>query len=250
MSLAKVEPAMPERRDQPRPGALERRSFPRPPLWLNILLLLLGIAGVAFARHHRERVSAEFAGVIVEEARTPADVKKIKEDLAAMDLTREQLQKELAGRTQLMAGLKSENFYIAIDTRRRKFRFNYGDTVLREGEVTVGESRSVKVGDKSWTFMPVKGAFPIEAKVVGHDWVVPEWVYAIQNQPVPASRPTIPNGLGKYVLFLPNGYVIHTPPSEDSPLKGAKPGSFLVSEADLTAIWARINTGKTQVYIY
>ncbi len=52
------------------------------------------------------------------------------------------------------------------------------------------------------------------------------------------------------MLFLPNVYAIHTPPSEDSPLEGPKPGSFMVSEADLAAIWPRINKDKTLVYIY
>ena len=241
---------MPERRDEYRPGAPDRRSFPRPPLWLNLLLLLLGIAGVVYARHHREQVAKRFSHVIAEEARSPADVKKIKQELAEMDLTREQLQKELAGRTSLMAGLKSEEFYLAIDTKDRKFRFYYGDSILREGDVTVGESKTIEGNGKTWTFMPVKGAFPVEAKVVGYDWQVPEWVYAMNGQPVPASRPVIPNGLGRYVLFLPNGYVIHTPPSEDSPLQGAKPGSFMVSSADLAVIWPRIHKGKTQVYIY
>jgi hypothetical protein len=251
MSLAKSFPAMPERRTQTRPDAPDRRSFPRPPLWLNLLLLFLGVAGVVFARYHREQVSARFAGVITEEARTPADVKKMKEELAEMDLTREQLQKELEGRKQLMAGLKSEAFYLSVDTSERKFRFYYGDTILREGDVTIGDSKTIEGLDKkTWTFLPLKGAFPVEGKAVGYDWQVAEWVYAMNKQPVPANRPVIPNGLGKYVLFLPNGYVIHSPPSEDSPLKGVKPGSFMVSESDLAAIWERINKEKTTVYVY
>src|SRR5688572_2286102 len=242
---------MPERRSHPRPEAPDRRSFPRPPLWLNLLLLFLGVAGVVFARYHREKVSTRFAHVITEEARTPADVKKMKEELAEMDLTREQLQKELEGRTKLMAGLKSEDFHIGVDTSERKFRFYYGDTILREGDVTIGESKTIEGPDKkTWTFLPLKGAVPVESKVVGLDWEVPEWLYAMNNQPIPANRPVIPNGIGKYVLILPNGYVIHSPPSEDSPLKGAKPGSFMVSEADLAAIWQRINKGTTTVYVY
>lgn len=242
---------MPERRNHSRPEAPDRRSFPRPPLWLNLLLLLLGIAGVALARYHRDRVSHRFADVINEESRTPADVRKMKEELAAMDLTREQLQKELEGRRQMMAGLKSENFYLSIDTTARKFRFYYGDTILREGDVTVGESKTIQGPDqKTWTFVPLKGAVPVESKVVGLDWQVPEWLYAMNNQPIPAERPVIPNGIGKYVLILPNGYVIHSPPGADSPLKGAKPGSFMVAEADLAAIWERINKGTTTVYVF
>ena len=241
---------MPERRTHDRLGGPERRSFPRPPLWLNLLLLLLGIAGVAFARYHREKVSTRYVDVINEDARTPADVRQIKNELAEMDLTRDQLQKELDGRMKMMAGLKSEDFYLSIDTKARKFRFYYGNTILREGDVAIGESKTLTAGGRTWTFVPVKGSFPVEGKVVGHDWEVPEWAYAMSGQPVPDSRPTIPNGLGKYVLFLPNGYVIHSPPSEDSPLKGAKPGSFMVQESDLAAIWSRIHKGKTQVYIY
>lgn len=240
---------MPERRHHDRPGAPDRRSFPRPPLWLNLLLLLLGIGGVLYARHHREQVSTRFARVITEEARTPADVKKTKEELADLDLSREQLTRELEGRSKFMTSLKSENFYLSIDTRQRKLRFYYGDTVLREADLVVGETRTISGGEKQWTFIPLKGAFPVEAKIVGHAWRVPEWVYALKNEPAPAERPVIRNGLGEYVIFLPNGYAIHTQPSAESPLQGAKPGSYMVSEDVLRAIWPRIHKG-TQVYIF
>ena len=240
---------MPERRNHDRPDGPERRSFPRPPLWLNLLLLLLGIGGVVFARHHREIVSKEFADVIAQEARTPADVRKLKEDIAEMDLSRDQLKHELEGRAKFVAGLKSEDFYLSIDSQKRKLRFYYGDTVLREADVVVGESRTITAPGKQWTFVPLKGAFPVEAKIVGLNWRVAEWAYAMNNQPIPAERPVIANGLGKFVITLPNGYVIHTQPSADSPLQGAKPGSFLVSEDVLNAIWPRIHKG-TQVYIF
>lgn len=240
---------MPERRNHGRPGASERRSFPRPPLWLTLLLLLLGIGGILYARHHREQVSKQFAHVIAEEARTPQDVKKLKEEVAEMDLSREQLQKELDGRSKFLAGLKSENFYLSIDTKARKMRFYYGDTVLREADIQIGDSRTIEAGGKRWTFIPLKGAFPVEAKLVEYAWPVPEWVYAMRNEPAPEQRPVVQNGLGRYVIFLPNGYAIHTQPSADSPLQGPKPGSYMVSEDMLAAIWARLHKG-TQVYIF
>lgn len=240
---------MPERRHQGRPDAPDRRSFPRPPLWLNLFLLLLGIGGLLYARHHREQVSTRFARVIAEEARTPVDLKNAKEQLAELDLNREQLRQELEGRSKFMASLKSENFYLSIDTKQRKLRFYYGDTVLREADIVVGEARTIQGNSKQWTFIPLKGAFPVEAKIVGHAWRVPEWLYVANDQPVPAQRPAIVNGLGKYVIFLPNGYAIHTQPGPDSPLQGPKPGSYMVSEDVLRAIWPRIHKG-TQVYIF
>lgn len=241
---------MPERRQHSRPEASDRRTFPRPPLWLNLLLLILGIAGVVFARAHRDRVSTEFADVITEQQRTPADVRKMKEELAEMDLARGHLQKELQGRMKFVSSLKSENFYLSVDSRARKLRFYYGDTVLREADVTIGESKKLTAGGKNWTFIPVKGAFAVEAKIVGYDWHIPEWVYAMNGQPVPAQRPTVEGGLGEYVIFLGNGYVIHTPPSAASPLQGAKPGSYMVSEDVMRAIWPRINKGRTPVFIF
>lgn len=241
---------MSDRRNQERPDRPDRRTFPRPPLWLTLLLLLLGIGGMVYARYHRERVSREFADVLTREQRTPADVTKIKEELAEMDLTRESLKQELESRAKFVGSLKSENFYLSIDTRARKLRFYYGDTVLREADITIGDSKTLAANGKTWTFIPLKGAFPIEAKLVDHAWRIPEWVYAMNGQPPPPERPVVTGGLGKYVLFLPNGYAIHTQPAADSPLQGAKPGSYMVSEDALRAIWPRINVGKTQVYIF
>lgn len=241
---------MPERRTQRRPDAPDRRSFPRPPLWLNLVLLLLGIGGVVYARYHQKQVAKQFAGVIAQQQRTPADVRKMKEELAEMDLTRDALRAELDSRMKFVDSLKSENFYLSVDTRARKLRFYYGDTVLREADVTIGPSRTVTTNGKTWTFIPLKGAFAIDAKLVNHAWRIPEWVYAMNGQPVPEARPAITNGLGQYVLFLPDGYAIHTPPSEESPLEGVKPGSYMVAEDFMRAVWPRITPGKTYVYIF
>ena len=96
---------------------------------------------------------------------------------------------------------------------------------------------------------PEAGGFSVTGKEDGYDWAVPEWVYAMHGQKAPAQRAVVPNGLGRYVIFLPNSYVIHSPPPPESPLQGPKPGSFMVPEADLAAIWPRITT-QTRVYIF
>lgn len=242
---------MPERRKESRPDAPDRRRIPRPPLWLNLLLIGLGVAGLLFGKMHRDRVSKRYARVLAEEQRTPKDIKAMKEELAALDLNRESLARELDGRAKFLQSLKTENFYLSIDTQQKRLRFYYGPNLLREGDVTVGDAQTVKAEDgRSWTFVPLKGALPVEGKVVDHIWRIPEWVYIMNKQPVPSSRPSIEGGLGKYVLLLPNNYVVHSPPVDESPLKGPKPGSFMVSEADLRAIWARIEPGKTFVYVF
>ena len=62
---------MPERRHDKRADGADRRSFPRPPLWLNLLLLLLAFAVFAYARYHREKVAMRYSRVLTEEQRTP-----------------------------------------------------------------------------------------------------------------------------------------------------------------------------------
>jgi len=240
---------MPERRNESRPDGPDRRSFPRPPLWLTLLLLVLGVSGILFARYHREKVSSEFSDVLIEQERTPGDAKQMKDQLAEMDLNRDSLKKELEGQMKFLTSLKSEDFYLSVDTTHKKLRFYYGDTVLREGDIEIGESKTVQAPSGTFTFVPVKGSFAVEEKLVDSDWKAPDWAYVLNGQKPPAELPSIKDGLGKYVIRLPDGYVIHTKPSDDSPLKGAKPGSIMASEQDLAAIWPRIHKG-TQVYIF
>jgi len=65
----------------------------------------------------------------------------------------------------------------------------------------------------------------------------------------PSSPQPIEGGLGRYVIVLSEDAVIHSPPPPESPLKGVKPGSFLVPEADLAAIWKRVGP-RTRVYVF
>ena len=72
----------------------------------------------------------------------------------------------------------------------------------------------------------------------------------MNNQPAPVNRPIVANGLGKYVIVLQDNYIIHSSPPDASPLHGtAKPGSIMVPEEELAAIWPRINN-QTRVYIF
>jgi len=233
------------------PYRRERRSFPRPPLWLNLLLLAIAAATFAYAKHQRDVIEDKSAILFRRNANSPAELNRIRDDLSQMDLTQAQLNRELDGRMQYLQSLQSEQFYISIDTQRKKMQFRFGRSVVRECDVQIGEAKTIKApsGKKTWTFLPLKGGFSVTGKEEGYDWAVPEWVYALRGQQPPMDRAVVPNGLGHYVIFLPNSYVIHSPPPPDSPLQGPKPGSFMVPEADLAAIWPRI-TMQTRVYIF
>jgi hypothetical protein len=244
-----MEKSMNDRRRAKRPDSPERRSFPRPPLWLNLVLLALAIATFAYAKHHRTVIRRETAVLFKPSPSNPAELNRIREELSELDLTHDQLAKELDARMAYMQSLQGQDFYISIDTKRRRMEFRLGADVVRDCEVQIGEQKTIKWHGKTWTFVPVKGAFTVADKEQDLTWIVPAWMYALKGKEPPAERPAIKDGLGKYVVVLTDNYVIHSPPSEDSPLQGPKPGSYMVPEADLAAIWPRI-TKQTRVYIF
>jgi hypothetical protein len=234
----------------PRPHGHERRSFPRPPLWLNLLLLIIAAATFAYAKHQRDAIEAKTAVLFRHTENSPAELNRMRDELSQMDLTQAQLKHEIDARMQYLQSQQSAEFYISIDTQRKKMQFRFGRDIVRETDVQIGDAKTIKSPTgKTWTFLPLKGGFSVAGKEDGASWAVPEWVYAMHGEREPAERRVVPNGLGRYVIFLQDSYVIHSPPPPESPLQGPKPGSFMVPEADLAAIWPRI-TNQTRVYIF
>lgn len=229
----------------------ERRRFPRPPLWLNLLLVIVALATFVFAQYQRNEIDTKTAILFTPTKSNPAAVNQIREELSQMDVTEGQLKRELDARMEYLQTIDSEQFYLSVDTARKKLALRLGKDVVREADIQIGDAKTVKSGAKTWTFVPVKGAFTVTDKKTNYGWVVSEWAYALRGEPVPAVRQNIANGLGSYVVFLPDGYLIQSPPPASSPLAGMpKPGSIMVPEADLAAMWPRITPGQTRVYIF
>ena len=230
----------------------ERRRSPRPPLWLNLLLLVIAVTTFAWAREQRQTIREKTSILFHLDRNDPAELDRIRDELSTQDLTREQLSHELDARLKFLQSVNSSEFYIAIDTAKRRFYFRLGNDVVREADITIGEAKTITApgGSRRWTFVPEKGAFAVVGKESDYMWPVPPWVYAMRGEPAPATPQQVMNGLGRYVIVLPDNYVIHSTPPDDSPLRGmAKPGSIMVPEADLEAIWPRIST-QTRVYIF
>ncbi len=231
-------------------GFSDRRRLSRPPLWLNLLLLLLAAGALAYTRVQRSELDEKMAGLF-RPASHRAEVDRIRGDLAEMDVTKQQLANELDGRLAYLQDVQGGQFYLAINTQAKKLYLRLGKDIVREADVQIGDPQTIRDPDgKIWTFVPLKGVFSVVGKDDSYRWPVPAWVYVMNGEPVPAQRTIIPNGLGHYVIALPNFYIIHSPPPPGSPLAGRpKPGSFMVPEADLAAIWPRI-AKDMRVYIF
>jgi hypothetical protein len=234
----------------PRMSRTPRRKLPRPPLLVSLVLLGLSAILASGAAVHRKALDERFRPFLSEPDAAPFEIRRIREDLADQQLDEKTLEAELRTRLDYARSQKAREFYVVIDRMRKRFAFKFGDKVLRDAPVEIGEPRVVHgKGGKSWTFVPVTGGFSVQEKLENAGWSIPAWVYAMNGQEPPKRLPDVPAGLGKYVLVFAGNYVIHSPPSSDSPLKTVKPASFMVPEADLAAIWRRVGPG-TRVYVF
>lgn len=226
-----------------------RRKLPRPGTRALLFLFIVVAAVGVLAAVHRRVLESDFAARVTMSRTAPYEIKRLRHELAELELNEKELANALDARLKYLEAAKRNEFYIAIDSRKRDFSFHFADKTLRDTPVEIGEPRTIEAGKKKWTFAPLSGAFSVGRKYEKGDWTVPEWVYRMNGEKPPKSPRTVANGLGRYVIVLENQYVIHSPPADDSPLRGAKPGSFMVPEADLAAIWKRVGP-ETRVYVF
>ena len=234
-----------------RPAERARRRLWRPSLRGNLLLLIFALLVGAAATAHRRALDGRFARLLAESDSAPFEIKRIREDLADQEMDERALVRELDARLKYARSVKAHDFYIVLDTKKQRFNFKFADKVVRDTCFDIGVPQAIvdkKTGAR-WTFAPVTGAFSVTEKREDAEWTVPAWVYAMNREKAPKQPPTLPGGLGKYVLVFSGGYVIHSPPPTDSPLRGAKPGSFMIPEQDLAAVWRRVQPG-TRIYIF
>ena len=160
------------------PAPIERRSFPRPPLWLNLTLLILAAAIFAYARYQRSDIDRRTALLLRRSENSPAAINHLRDELASMKLTEADLSKQLDARMSFFRAIQSSEFYIAIDPRKQLFQFRLGDDVVREATAQIGPRVA-------------SGAFQVTGKEQLGD--------------------------GAYVIFLPYHRVITTPTNVTAP---------------------------------
>src|SRR5213082_2351993 len=99
------------------PYGRERRSFPRPPLWLNLLLLVIAAATFAYAKHQRDAIGDKTAVLFRPSDNSPAELTRMRDELSQIDLTQAQLRREIDSRMDYVKTLEGEEFYISISTQ-------------------------------------------------------------------------------------------------------------------------------------
>jgi hypothetical protein len=155
---------------------------------LNLLLLIIAAATFAYAKYQRDEIDQKTSILFRHNANSPIELNRMRDELSQMDLTQAQLESEIDGRMQYLQSVQSEQFYISIDTQRRKLQLRLGPAVVREADVQIGAARKItNASGKTWTFLPLKGGFSVTGKEEGYEWAVPSWVYAMRGVRKPVA---------------------------------------------------------------
>jgi hypothetical protein len=222
----------------------------RPSVGFSLVLLFIGVVLGAAATAERRSLDTRFDAQVVRAQAQPFEIQRIRQDLASLSLDEKSLERELSARVAAAEAQKSSEFYLVLDTKAKKMSLRLGDRIVREAPIETRPPLPIRTASGE-TLAPaaLSGAFTVREKLERPAWKPPAWAWKEAKRPVPSPLPEVRGGLGRYVLVLTDEVVVHSPPPPESPLKGPQPGSFLVPESDLSAIWKRVGQ-ETRVYVF
>jgi len=165
----------------------------------------------------------------------------------AIDVEVKALRKDVGRR---VAG----QWQVLVDTQANKLYVKKGLQLLWQADVSVGRGKTLKdkKTGRQWLFATPLGEFKILGRAKDPVWRRPDWSYVEQGLPVPPpddpSR-IVEGELGKYVLNLGDGYLMHGTKHEDLLGRPASHGCVRLGSADLERLYKEVPDG-TKVYLY
>ena len=166
-----------------RPG----RKLSRPTTRSLLVLFVLVLVGAIGATIHRRVLESEFETRVARSQATPYEIKRIRQELADLEVDQKTLAGALDARLKRVEAAKRNEFYVSIDTKRKTFSFRFADKTLRDAPVEVGPPQTIVAGKKKWTFAPLSGSFNVAGKYQDQGWRVPEWAYLRNDAKPPAN---------------------------------------------------------------
>lgn len=104
--------------------------------------------------------------------------------------------------------------HIVVDSKANKLYFKRGLDLVFEADCSVGRGGTLfdKKTGRKWEFATPRGEFKILRKIDKPVWTKPDWAFVESKETVPPpddpSR-KVEGELGKYVLDIGDGYLIH-----------------------------------------
>ena len=173
----------------------------------------------------------------------PAAVRKLQARLLAQN-------KQLSAS---LAKLAPTGTYIVVDQTQNRLYLMNGTTITRTAVCSAGSGMVLSDwgGKRKWVFDTPRGMFKVRTKISDPIWRKPDWEFVSEGKPLPTNpADRFESGtLGKYALYLEDGYMIHGTLYTRLLGRSVTHGCIRLGPEDLQAVWDGAPVG-TPVYIF
>ena len=148
----------------------------------------------------------------------------------------------------------AQEVYLELDLEGNRLYVKMGTETLYDFPVVSGKGETrLKFNGEERDFSTPVGIREIRVKEVDPVWYRPNWFWLEQGEPVPEDLAledrAVPGALGKYRLYLGEGYSIHGTASGRIRPGHYSHGCVRMNAADLAQVWKMTKEG-TKVFIY
>ena len=167
----------------------------------------------------------------------------------------EALRRENARLGSEVAALEPSEPYILINTTLNRLSMKRGDAyILKDAVVSTGSNTELvdTKGSRRWFFSTPKGVRTVTKKMIAPVWTKPDWAFVEDGEPIPGAQAEArfeEGTLGKYGLYMGNGYLIHGTLFQRFLGQSVTHGCVRVGDADIETIFMNASVG-TKIYIY
>jgi hypothetical protein len=149
--------------------------------------------------------------------------------------------------------IKPEGVYVVVDTHANRLRVYKEGQLLREAICSTGSGTVLKDprNGKVWTFDTPRGERKVERKTRDPIWYKPDWAF-IEEGKLPPKNPAERAddiSLGKYGLYLGDGYIIHGTIFQSLLGRRLTHGCVRLGDDDLEFVFNNVPKGA-RVYLY
>ena len=143
--------------------------------------------------------------------------------------------------------------YLVVDQTQNRLYIMNDDKIVRTAVCSAGSGMILKANgsSKKWVFDTPRGVFKVRNKIPNPIWKKPDWAFAEEGKTIPKNpADRFESGtLGKYALYLEDGYMIHGTLYTRLLGRSVTHGCIRLGPEDLQAVWDAVPVG-TSVYIF
>jgi len=220
---------------------------PRPRIRFGLIfLLVLAVAGVIAAK-----------GTGYEYGPAPRVSSLPAPELPKDAGTARKLQSKLATQNQKLEAalnkLSPTGTYVVVDQTQNRLYIMNDDKIVRTAVCSAGSGMILKAAgsSKKWVFDTPRGVFKVRNKISNPIWKKPDWAFVEEGKTIPTNpEDRFESGtLGKYALYLEDGYMIHGTLYTRLLGRSVTHGCIRLGPEDLQAVWDAVPIGSS-VFIF